>query len=284
MRVFLCWSGAVSEKIATAFHEFLGDVIQEIKPFFSSESIRKGDRWRTEIAQQLAETDFGVLCLTEDNLEAPWILFEAGALSKNVVNSRVTSLLGGIQPTDVKEPLSQFHHTRMDREDILKLLKELNAALPKDKPLDADRLNRLFDMHWPKLEQELMEAMKAKSTDSAPKRDTEDMVAETLELVREMKRSSESFPMWFPPGTLPPLGAYAGGLVPGNPALAGLLQPYLQLMTGAPQTQPVGSFVRRLSGSGGSLVDEEPSSGISGGLLAGDPSSHEAPTEPKKVK
>jgi hypothetical protein len=71
MQVFLCWSGPVSHAIAEALHTFLGDTIQELKPFLSSENIRKGDRWRVEISQQLADCNFGILCLTKDNLVAP---------------------------------------------------------------------------------------------------------------------------------------------------------------------------------------------------------------------
>jgi hypothetical protein len=42
VQVFLCWSGAASHQIAQALHSFLRDVIQDLEPFRSSESIRKG--------------------------------------------------------------------------------------------------------------------------------------------------------------------------------------------------------------------------------------------------
>lgn len=42
MQAFLCWSGAASHAITHALHGFLGDVVQDLKPFLSSESIRKG--------------------------------------------------------------------------------------------------------------------------------------------------------------------------------------------------------------------------------------------------
>jgi len=38
MQVFLCWSGAASHQIAQVLHDFLGDVIQDLKPFLSSDS------------------------------------------------------------------------------------------------------------------------------------------------------------------------------------------------------------------------------------------------------
>jgi len=190
MQVFLCWSGAASHKIAEALHSFLGDVIQDLKPFLSSESIRKGQRWSAEIGNQLKDTNYGIVCLTKDNLDARWIMFEAGALSKNISESRVTALLAGIQPTDVIEPLSQFQQTRTDRDDVFKLIKDLNGLLPEDRRLAADRLTRAFDSFWSGFEAKLTEAM-ASSSAKAPKvpaRETGDMVSELLELVRELKR------------------------------------------------------------------------------------------------
>jgi len=190
MQVFLCWSGAASHRIAQALHGFLGDVIQDLKPFLSSESIRKGQRWESEIGKRLADTNYGIVCLTKDNLTAPWILFEAGALSKNIAESRVTALLAGIQPTDVLDPLSQFQQTRADRADLFKLLKDLNELLPPERRLEVDRLTRAFDSFWPSFETNFNEAISfvEAKTGLAPMRDTQDMVSELLELVREMKR------------------------------------------------------------------------------------------------
>jgi hypothetical protein len=190
MQVFLCWSGAASHKIAVALRDFLGDVIQEIKPFLSSEDIRKGQRWNAEIGRRLKDTNYGILCLTKDNLEARWILFESGALSKNLEESRVTALLAGVQPTDVVEPLSQFQQTRADKDDVHKLIKDLNELLPSERRLTPDRLARAFDRHWSDLDAKLTNAMSVRIPDSSkiPQRDTDDKVSELLELVREVKR------------------------------------------------------------------------------------------------
>ncbi|MBS0416924.1 MAG: toll-Interleukin receptor [Proteobacteria bacterium] len=190
MQVFLCWSGPAGHKIAEAFHGFLGDVIQDLKPFLSSESIRKGQNWSSVIGNQLKESNYGIVCLTKDNLDARWIMFESGALSKNLAESRVTTLLAGIQPTDVLEPLSQFQHTRTDRDDVFKLTKDLNALLPESQRLTEDRLTRSFARCWDDLEAKLNHAMASSSatTTKVFERPTGDMVAELLELVRELKR------------------------------------------------------------------------------------------------
>ena len=54
-----CYAGPAGHPIAHALHGFLGDVIQDLEPFLSSESIRKGQRWESEIGKRLAETNYG---------------------------------------------------------------------------------------------------------------------------------------------------------------------------------------------------------------------------------
>jgi hypothetical protein len=216
MRIFLCWSGRASLAVAQAMHAFLGDTIQELKPFLSSEDIRKGGRWNSEIGERLSDCNFGILCMTKENLDARWILFEAGALSK-LPSSRVTALLTGIQSTDIREPLSQFQHTGLSQEEVFRLLADINGLLSDEKRLDASRLKRVFDRNWAALNESLVEALKLSDKAPAllPKRDTDSMVAELLELVRELKRESTSGRQ--PLGPLSVLYLSPDGIVRGVP-------------------------------------------------------------------
>ena len=90
MKVFLSWSGSRSHKVALVFRDWLPSVIQEIVPYVSSEDIDKGARWSTDIAKELSDSKFGILCVTRDNINAPWLTFEAGALSKTMDKAFVT--------------------------------------------------------------------------------------------------------------------------------------------------------------------------------------------------
>ena len=99
MKVFLSWSGPRSKAVADAFAWWLPQVIQAIDPSISSD-IDKGKRWSDEISNQLEETKLGIICLTQDNLKAPWLLFEAGALWKAKGASVCTFLLD-VAPTAV---------------------------------------------------------------------------------------------------------------------------------------------------------------------------------------
>lgn len=160
MRVFVCWSGSVSRRVAQVLYIWLGDVIQNVRPFMSTEAVRKGERWCSEVQTQLREAHFGIVCLTRNNLAAPWILFESGALTSNIREGRVTALLLGIDPAEIAPPLSQFQHTRVTRDDMYSLVKDLNALLPQEQQLSAERLGRTFDIYWPHLEKDISEALR----------------------------------------------------------------------------------------------------------------------------
>jgi len=89
MRVFISWSGEHSGEVAKALQQWLPRVLQAVRPWLSSASIDPGARWSDEVAGALEELNFGILCLTPENLTSAWLLFEAGALSKTVSESRV---------------------------------------------------------------------------------------------------------------------------------------------------------------------------------------------------
>lgn len=81
MLVFLSWSGSRSKAVAETFSKWIVQVIQAVEPWISSD-IEKGARWNSEVAARLEQSRVGIICLTKENLDAKWILFESGALSK----------------------------------------------------------------------------------------------------------------------------------------------------------------------------------------------------------
>ena len=108
MRVFLSWSGERSRLLADALRGWLRPVIQSIDPWMSAEDLSKGTRWGLDLATQLEDTDFGLLCVTRENTDTPWLLFEAGALSKKE-QARVIPILLDIEPIQLKGPIRQFN-------------------------------------------------------------------------------------------------------------------------------------------------------------------------------
>jgi hypothetical protein len=118
MKVFLGWSGETSHKIALALHNWLPRVIQDIKPYISSEDIAKGARWSTEIANELQTTNYGIICVTKENIGSPWINFESGALSREIGKSFVTPFLFQLKPSDIQGPLAQFQAVVNEKDEI----------------------------------------------------------------------------------------------------------------------------------------------------------------------
>ncbi len=158
MKVFLSWSGDASHKVAKILREWLPSVIQSIEPYVSSEDIDKGARWSTDIASELADSSYGILCVTKDNLHAPWLTFEAGALSKTMDKSFVSPFLFDIKRSEVNGPILQFQSTIFQKDDIKKLLVSLNKAGTEGQ-LSDEKLDKALDVWYPDLEKNLNELL-----------------------------------------------------------------------------------------------------------------------------
>jgi hypothetical protein len=206
MKVFLSWSGDFSLKIACVFRDWLPSVIQSIKPYVSSEDIDKGSRWSTDIAKELEASSYGILCITKGNIDAPWINFEAGALSKTIDKSFVTPFLFDVKRSEVQGPLLQFQSTIFEKDDIFKLVFSINECLSEGDRLEEIALRKAFDMWWPELKDRLEALAKAKpekkdSPKEEQKRD-EAILEELLELARNQQRILRSPENLLPAGYL----------------------------------------------------------------------------------
>jgi hypothetical protein len=150
MKIFLSWSGKRSQEIASIFFEHLPDIIQEVNPFFSTESIRIGTRWMISLSQELSDTKFGIVFIDQTNQQAPWICFEAGAIAKVVSESRVVPILFGMKKSQVHPPLSQFQMMEYGKESVLDLLIEINKNCVA--PLTPSKLAASFERVWGEIE------------------------------------------------------------------------------------------------------------------------------------
>jgi len=155
MKIFVSWSGDVSHKVALVFRDWLPSVIQTIEPYVSSEDIDKGARWGTDIAGELEKSYYGILCVTAANIDAPWMNFEAGALSKAIDSSRVSPFLFRLKRSDITTgPLLQFQSTLDTKDEVYKLLQSINKQ-QKEAMLDEGRLLHIFEVWWPECEKRL---------------------------------------------------------------------------------------------------------------------------------
>jgi TIR domain len=153
MKVFISWSGRRSREVAVELHFWIREILQAADTWMSTD-IPAGARWGDEIGRRLAETSFGIVCLTPENDEKPWLLFEAGALAKALDRAVVCPyVIGGDDEQPLPEPLRQFQVMKADRDGTLGLFRAINARLQQ--PLEADRLDRAFGRCWPELQKSL---------------------------------------------------------------------------------------------------------------------------------
>jgi hypothetical protein len=155
----------------------------------SSQDIDKGSLWFPEISDQLKDTKVGIICLTKDNKEKPWILFESGALAKGLTTNRVCTFLIDLKATDIESPLSQFNHTLPDKAGMKSLLVTINKELGPS-ALDGQTLDQVFDTYWGNLEKQFAKLLElsASSTDHSPVRSEKNILEEILMTTRTMER------------------------------------------------------------------------------------------------
>ncbi|MBU9382121.1 toll/interleukin-1 receptor domain-containing protein [Burkholderia gladioli] len=187
MKIFISWSGERSKQVADLMGEWIRCVIQASRPWVSTQNIDRGALWFNEIQNQLQDTAIGIVCLTKENKNKPWILFECGALIKGLTASRVCTLLIDLQPSDVLDPLAQFNHTSPMKQDMWKLIKTLNNCVPSENRLPDATLENAFITYWPKFESPFSEILKSTETPTEdPPRSDSDILSEILNTVRNL--------------------------------------------------------------------------------------------------
>jgi TIR domain len=186
MKVFLSWSGERSKAVAEYLHKWLPLVIQSVKPWFSPDDIEKGDRWLANVSGELEAHSVAIVCLTLENRAAPWLLFEAGALSKALNKAYVCPLLLGLEPADVQGPLAQFQLTPTTKDEVRKLLGTINGRL--EAPINDGQLDAAYEAFWPQLEKRLSEIAAQGTPSPTAKRSKDDLLSEILERVRGIER------------------------------------------------------------------------------------------------
>ena len=187
MKVFISWSGEKSRTVASKLRDWLPDVIQYVEPWMSKADIGAGARWGSELDNALENTKFGIICLTMSNPNAPWILFEAGALAKTIEKTFVCPYLIDLKPGDIPEgPLTRFQTKNADREGTLEILQTINGVAEKG-ALTEERLSRAFERSWPELENTLQNLPEE---EGAPvhRASGDEMLNEILVTVRELSR------------------------------------------------------------------------------------------------
>ena len=188
MKVFISWSGKRSRALANALKEWVPLIVQNAEPWVSDKDISAGDRWAQAVAGELETSNFGILCITPENLSSEWILFEAGALSKAMQDAKVIPLLFGLELSDLSGPLSQFQALKVDEQGMLNTLKAINEV--SDAKTDEGTIEQLVPALWPKLQEKLDQIPDKEESEKHMRPQTEileDLVSQVRSLSARMR-------------------------------------------------------------------------------------------------
>jgi hypothetical protein len=190
-KIFISWSGKKSKEVALALKEWIPDVLNNAAPWVSAVDIKAGARWSEAVAQQLEATRFCIICLDRSNIANQWVLFEAGAAAKTLKDTFVCPYLLDLSPNDVPSgPLTQFQAKRANYQETMELMKSINDSLGEGR-VHEERLQRSFQRCWPDLEK-VLENLPHTKEECHPERPPEDMIAETLQVVRNLAISTQN--------------------------------------------------------------------------------------------
>lgn len=153
MKIFISWSGERSHLLAQALHGWLPLVLHYVKPWLSEADVAAGERWAQAVAKELETSNFGIICVTPENLGSPWVLFEAGALAKSMQGAKVIPLLFNLEFSDIGGPLAQFQAKKVERSGLAEVINSINQSA--DQAVPEDRARQLFGALWPEFEKQL---------------------------------------------------------------------------------------------------------------------------------
>ena len=152
--MFISWSGETSHEVAKILYGWLLKLKIPSLELYISDEIDKGALWFAELVSELKSADCGILCLTKENVAAPWLLFEAGALLTAKEGSFVSPFLFRVNRSEIAGPLAQFQHTECTREDIKSLVRRLNKSCG-EKRLSQEEFESAFARMYPELAEKL---------------------------------------------------------------------------------------------------------------------------------
>lgn len=131
-KIFISWSGDNSKEIAKEIKKsFENKIFKDtgLSCFVSDVDISSGDDWWNKIKKELKKCKLGIVCITKENLKAPWIYFESGAMVAREL--RVIPLLVNCGVKLLREtPIASKHMVDFyNREQFIKMVQNINNNL-----------------------------------------------------------------------------------------------------------------------------------------------------------
>ncbi|MCP5107489.1 MAG: toll/interleukin-1 receptor domain-containing protein [bacterium] len=154
MKVFISFSGEKSKRMADALTELLPAILPSVTVFRADTDIAIGERWQQSLERILDDLDLAIICVSHDNVEKPWLIYESGQLSRKGLIG-ITYLLD-IEPAELSGPLAQFQAITADKGGTWRLITILNKE--DDHGLPNEELSRVFGQWWPQMQSRIESA------------------------------------------------------------------------------------------------------------------------------
>ena len=161
MNIFLSWAGEKSKRAAKAFDECFQFLFRDLdSKIYISTSTEKGALWNDRLIKALDDADFGILILTKENCArpSPWMMYEAGVLSKTAGTGHVMTFLLNVKASDIPGPVSRLQSTAFDKADMTSLVLQIYGLYKQEKGIIDDTDNerkKFFGYLYDRLEREL---------------------------------------------------------------------------------------------------------------------------------
>jgi predicted nucleotide-binding protein len=193
MKIFLSWSGERSRLTAEALRRWLPQVLQAAEPWTSSIDLAAGSDWVRQIQYELYDTRAGIVCLTPENLEAPWLHVETGTLWAR--GSVVIPYLVDFDSAELNGPLARFQAVQAGRDGTWRMVQTLNRLLDENF-VREEVLERAFELAWPILKAEIDAILRPRASRARPAktRTKERKIRSDRELLEEIVRKVSSPP------------------------------------------------------------------------------------------
>lgn len=190
MNVFISWSGERSRLVAELLSDWLIGVIQRLKPWIAMDMDR-GSIWFSDLSEALSDSSDGIICITKENMNNPWILFESGALAKGLATNRVCSFLVDLKVEDLSGPLNNFNATTPAKDSVFSLVRTLNKRLDKE-ALPDKVLHEIFILHWPLFEMKFSEIMSTTKEGNIPEKTDAVVLSDISDSLKRLERQIAS--------------------------------------------------------------------------------------------
>ena len=131
----------------------------DLECFVSTVDIASGDDWWNKIKKELKRCKQGILCITKENIKAPWIYFEAGAMVARevdtiplLINCSINSLNNS--PIKGKQCIDFY-----DQSQFLKMISDINKNMMLV-PLEKNKLDIIAKQAYENIKKRLLPTLK----------------------------------------------------------------------------------------------------------------------------